>query len=274
MAPTLSQLESLHRAHSFTWAFETFDVFLSGTNRLDRAGLEAKFRPGNRGGWCFELNEWLALRLEDEGFRVRRLLARNVRVPDRPRTHQIVLVEAGGDLWIADAGFAAQTLREPMKLEPGYERIQDGLPYRLDRRAASGSLAEPESWVLQVMQGGEWRDTYRFTLETATAEDFGLGNHFHLTHPGSSFCEQRVVAMPVEGGRISLADQIFKTFRNTSQGEVLVSETVVTDRNSYRDLLADQFRVRLGPDAVARLWERLPSVSRGTPPLVDGAERS
>ena len=275
MAATLSRLEDLHRSHSFTWPFETFDVFLSGTNRLDRAGLEAKLAPGNRGGWCFELNEWLALKLEDEGFRVRRLLARNVRVPDRPRTHQIVLVEAEGELWIADAGFAAQTLREPMKLEAGYERVQDGLPYRLDRRqGASGTMAEPESWVLQVIHEGTWKDTYRFTLETATAEDFALGNHYHLTHPGSSFVDQRVAAMPIEGGRISLADNVFKTFRNTKQGEVLVSQDTLSDRNTYRDLLADQFGVRLDPPALARLWDRRPSVSQGTPPLASGVDPS
>jgi N-hydroxyarylamine O-acetyltransferase len=196
------------------------------------------------------------------------LLARNVRVPDRPRTHQIVLTEAEGALWIADAGFAAQTLREPLRLEPGYVRVQDGLPYRLDRRpSVPGALGEPESWVLQVMHGGEWKDTYQFTLESATAEDFALGNHFHLTHPRSSFADQRVAAMPVEGGRISLTDRVFKVFRNTLEGEVLVSETLLTDLATYRDLLADRFGVRLPGPAVERLWNQEPAVSRGAPPF-------
>jgi hypothetical protein len=86
--------------------------------------------------------------------------------------------------------------------------------------------------------------------------------------------DQRVAAMPIEGGRISLADNVFKIFRNTKQGEVLVSQDTLSDRNTYRDLLADQFGVRLDPPALARLWDRRPSVSRGTPPLASGVDPS
>ena len=120
MLPTLKTLETLHRDHSYGWPFETFEVFLTGRNSLDRAGLVEKLSGQRRGGWCFELNEWLALALSDAGFAIRRLMARNAWVPDRPRTHQITLVEVEGQVWTADAGFGAQTPREPMLLEDGF----------------------------------------------------------------------------------------------------------------------------------------------------------
>jgi N-hydroxyarylamine O-acetyltransferase len=266
MAPTLETLDHCHRAQSYGWPFETLDVFLTGKNALDKAGLAAKLGGKARGGWCFELNEWLALALEGAGFTVRRLLARNVWAPDRPRTHQITLVEVEGALWTADAGFGAQTPREPLKLEEGYERVQDGLPYRV-RQSPPGALAEPEAWFVQSRYQGAWKDLYRFTLETASAADFAVGNHYHLTHPASTFADARVVTVPVPGGRRTLVDRTLKTWRTTLDGEVLDQERALTTRGEYADTLAGAFGLTLGGAAIDRLWNLEPSVSRGSRPL-------
>jgi N-hydroxyarylamine O-acetyltransferase len=256
--------EAIHHAHSYDWAFENLDVFLTGRNGLDRGSLQAKLGEKKRGGWCFELNEWLALTLEDAGFPLRRLMARNAYVPNRPRTHQISLVEVEGQLWTADAGFGAQTPRAPMKLEDGFERVQDGLPYRMTHVVESGSLiCEPEAWVLQMKHEGGWRNLYRFTLESATAADFEVGNHFHLTNPTSTFPDMRMVTRLIPGGRLTLVDRSLKTLRNTLDGEVLEHETELSRVSAYGDALSERFGLRLSDKAIDRLF----SISRGNAPL-------
>jgi len=40
-SPSLAAFERIHREHSFGWAFENLDVFLTERNSLDRAGLQA-----------------------------------------------------------------------------------------------------------------------------------------------------------------------------------------------------------------------------------------
>lgn len=262
--PTLTDLETLHRTHSYGWTFESLDVFLTGRNSLDPADLRKKLERQTRGGWCFELNEWLALALEREGFEVRRLMARTAVVPGRPRTHQISLVKIGTQAWTADAGFGAQTPREPMLLEDGYERIQDGLPYRMARLPAAGPHPwdEPEAWVLQVRHERGWKDLYTFTLESATPADFALGNHFHLTNPTSSFADLRIVTRPVPGGRLTLVDRVLKTWQVGPEGERLAGEREL-DRSAYGDALSATFGLVLSGPAVDRLWNLEPSVSRG-----------
>jgi len=267
MAPSLDRLVELHRRHSYGWSFETFDVFLTGTNDLSPAGLTRKL-GARRGGWCFELNEWLALALEGEGFPVRRLMARNVYAPHRPRTHQISLVEVDGQLWTADAGFGAQTPREPMKLEHGYERIQDGLPYRaVAVPGEPGPLGEPPAWVVQSRHQGEWKPLYRFTLETASAADFQVGNHYHLTNPHSSFADARVATRPVPGGRKTLVDHGLKTYETGLDGEVLVAEETIVSRSAYARVLEDLLGIVVSGPGIDRLWNREPSVSRGSAAL-------
>lgn len=265
MASTFDKFLEIHRRHSYGWSFESFDVFLTGTNDLSPQGLARKL-TSHRGGWCFELNEWLALALEKEGFRLRRLMARNVYAPGRPRTHQICLVEVEGQLWTADAGFGAQTPREPMKLEHGYERVQDGLPYRTVVEAEAGFLGEPQAWVLQARHQGQWKGLYRFTLETAAPADFEVGNHFHLTSPASTFPDVRVATRPVPGGRKTLADHVLKTYHTSLEGEVLAAEETLS-RSRYGTVLEEQFGIVLPGPAIDRLWNLEPSVSRGSTPL-------
>lgn len=268
MSSRFDTLRQIHRKHSYGWPFETFDVFLSGTNDLSPESLARKL-TSQRGGWCFELNEWLALALEKEAFPLRRLMARNVYASDRPRTHQICLVEAEGELWTADAGFGAQTPREPMKLEDGYEGIQDGLPYRTVAVGAEpGPLGEPEAWIIQSRHQGQWKGLYRFTLESAPPADFEVGNHFHLTSPTSTFADVRVATKPIPGGRITLADHVLKTYTTGADGEVLVAEESMASRLAYGKVLEEEFGIVLSGPAIDRLWNLEPSVSRGSLPLV------
>jgi N-hydroxyarylamine O-acetyltransferase len=260
---------SLHHDHSFGWAFENLDVFLSGRNALDPVSLRDKLGARKRGGWCYELNEWLALALMEKGFPARRLLARNLTLSDHPRTHQITLVEAGGELWTADAGCSAKTPRSPMRLEDGFESIQDGLPYRMAhlKHPGIGPLVEPGAWVLQMRSHGAWKDLYAFTLESATAADLCVGNHFHLTNPSSHFADARIVSRPSPGGRMTLVDRVLKTWRNTLEGEVLDEERHLETIQAYGETLARCFGLDLPGAAIDRLFALEPSISRGNTPL-------
>lgn len=268
MELSLLTLETIHQRHTSTWAFENLDVFLTGRNRLDREGLNAKLGPKTRGGWCFELNEWMTLALEDAGFPVRRLLARNTNIPNRSRTHQIALTEIQNELWIMDGGYGSQTPRAPLKLEDGFICNRDGLSYRMARLQdpRTSLIREPDSWEVQLQQEGEWKAIYRFTLETATPADMEMGNNFHLTSPTSTFPDARMITKPIPNGRLSLVDRALKTSHYRNE-EVSTTSQEYTCARDYGDALQKHFGLVLSDKAIDRLFNLEPSISRGNAPL-------
>ena len=52
--PTLGTLHQLIFAHSHTIAYESLDIMLGRTPRLDLASLQRKMIFGGRGGYCLE----------------------------------------------------------------------------------------------------------------------------------------------------------------------------------------------------------------------------
>jgi len=124
--PTLDALHALHLAHATRIPFENLDVLWRRPPRLDVESLCQKLVTGGRCGYCFEHNSLFASVLEACGFRVRRLAAR-VRMGTtgvRPRLHMLLMVEAGGEQWLADVGFGADGLLYPVPFRLGETSVQ------------------------------------------------------------------------------------------------------------------------------------------------------
>lgn len=263
--PALSQagslvlLSAICLNHVQRIPFENLAIFLTGTVSLEPTELSKKLVHSKRGGWCFEQNAILSLTLQVLGFRHRSLMARNVLVADRPRTHQIVLVEAEEKLYLCDVGFGGIVLRAPLELKHGAEAVQDGLPFRLEERRTPADLAEGPYWILQVMHESAWKDIYRFTLETATPADFAVGNHYHVSSSRSSFPTARIVTMPTPGGRASLTDRRLRLHRNTPQGEILVEEREIDSPDAYARVLSETFALSLSTEEVRVLYALEPA---------------
>lgn len=180
-APTAEGLFAVHRAHALTIPFENLDILLGRGIRLDLASLQAKLVAGRRGGYCFEQNALLQHALVALGFDVTPLAAR-VRVGGRvdgPRTHMLLSVRADGVDWLADAGFGAGGLLEPLPIAPGSGARQGAWEYRV--------VEDGRERVLESRTAAGWGALYGFTLEPQLPSDYVVGNHYTSTHPDSSF---------------------------------------------------------------------------------------
>lgn len=294
--PTLALLIELHERFTYGYSYDNFDVFLNGTNKLDKDSLVAKLDQGGRGGWCYELNQHFQNVLEAHGFKVRGLHARNVFGGiNRVRTHQVLLVyvEENKQTYLCDSGYAAQLLRRPMLLKHNHEEVQDGLTWKLEERrdnqlpvstSTTNQVSkdldvskmspgeqifnEAPAWILRCILKGEWTDIYRFTLETASPADFLVGNHFHLTYKESFFASVRFCGRSIKNGRKLLADRSFKQYSNDpAYGETIIVDKKIETREEFIQLLKEHFFITLPEEGIDRLWNLEPSVSNGSKSL-------
>jgi N-hydroxyarylamine O-acetyltransferase len=197
-------LAELHRAHVVAIPFENLDPHRGVAPKLDLDALQAKLVAGRRGGYCFEHNLLLRGALEATGRRAEPMLSRvrwNVAPGNvRPRTHLVLRVTDGGETWLADAGFGAGTLLEPIPFGPGGPYEQSGWRFRV--------VEEDGALVVQTEAPDGWRDVHAFVPEPVPLVDIELSNWFTATHPSSHFVTNLIVVrQEPDGTRVSLSDR-------------------------------------------------------------------
>lgn len=231
-------LAALHRAHVAAIPFENLDVRSGKGIALDLPSLVGKLVHARRGGYCFEQNGLFAAVLRTLGFAVVPLGARVRLRATRtlPRTHQLLLVEVGGEPWVADVGFGAQTLLEPVPLVAGTTFAQAGWRYRFER--------EDAGWVLRWAEGAAWTDLYVFTLEPQLPADLEMANWYVSTNPASRFVQTFTVQRATDAARHRLQDLEYTIDRGN--GDV-VTRTLA--REEIPALLRTTFGLELPADA-------------------------
>jgi N-hydroxyarylamine O-acetyltransferase len=100
-------MRALHRAHRQTFLFENLSIQTGGGVSLAICDLEEKFLARGRGGYCFEHNTLFAAVLRDIAIDATTLLGRVRRGPPHRwcRTHMVLRVPIGDEIWLADVGF-------------------------------------------------------------------------------------------------------------------------------------------------------------------------
>jgi N-hydroxyarylamine O-acetyltransferase len=175
--------EELHRAQELAIPFENLDAYSGTPVSLDPQHLEDKLVAGRRGGYCFELNLLLGAALRSIGIEeVAPLLARVRRgAPGAPRPldHIILRVVIDGEPWLADVGFGAGGMLDPIPMVPGTEHDQSGWRYRL--------IEDGPELVLQAFEDGEWKDDFGFVPDPVPMVDVEVSNWYTSTHPSSAF---------------------------------------------------------------------------------------
>jgi N-hydroxyarylamine O-acetyltransferase len=229
-------LRELHIAQTLNVPFENLDVFYRRPILLDEAALYKKIVKEKRGGYCFEMNGIFSYVLQEMGFKVANLLARvtiDGGVHYTTRTHQAILVEAGGSRWLADVGFGNDGMIAPLLFEENTEQKQFAHAYRLVKHSTSG-------YALQKKQNDAYHPLYAFTLEACSPDDFLMSNHFTSTYPQSFFLTMRMCTMPTKLGRITLTDSHFKVVQ---KNEVL--EKPIVSEDEFNALLKEHFSLDL-----------------------------
>ena len=196
-------LAEIHRAHVCSIPFENLDPHRGVPVSLEREALQRKLVLARRGGYCFEQNLLLRAALEELGAEVEPMLAR-VRsgAPPgavRPRSHLVLRVHADDGVWLADVGFGAGTLLDPIPFGPGGQFEQSGWSYQL--------VEDGSELVLRVAGDAGWADLYGFVPEPVPDVDLETSNWFTATHPRSPFVTGLVVARHrPDGSRLILSD--------------------------------------------------------------------
>lgn len=237
LPPTADSLRRLHVAQLTRVPFETLDVSAGASIVLDEEAFFEKIVQRRRGGYCYELNGFLAALLRELGFSVG-LLSAEVAKPDGsfgPEFDHLALRVELDEPWLADVGFGDGFL-EPLRLvERGEQRTPDGA-WRLEE-AEGGRLL-----LQRLTPEGEWRPAYRLDLEPHALADFDGMNRFHQSSPDSPFAGRRLCSLARLDGRDTLSG--LKLVR-TRGAERVVRE--LADETEVAATLRDLFGVELQP---------------------------
>ncbi|MEV8535451.1 arylamine N-acetyltransferase [Streptomyces sp. NPDC051211] len=208
LAPDLPTLYAVHRAHTAAIPFENLDVLLGRPVALDVKSLEDKLVRSRRGGYCYEHNSLLAAALDRIGFAVAGRGARNRTRGDvlMPITHAVLVVTVEGEPYLADCGFGANGLLEPLPLRPGAEALQGRWRFSLAKEAEGVIVLRSRH------DGEEWRDLYAFAPQRFHPVDFGLMNHYSSTHPASFFTGRLVAMRPGAEQRTAVIQDVLVRF--------------------------------------------------------------
>jgi N-hydroxyarylamine O-acetyltransferase len=227
----LATLRRIQRAHLQAIPFENLDIQMGLPIRIDSTSVQADLVGRARGGYCFQQNALLRLALTAIGFAPRACEGR-VRAEAssvRPRTHMVLIVPLEGGEWLADVGFGATGIAEPL-LIGGPPAEHDGTIYR--------TVSEGALHVLQQAHVDRWEDLYAFSPEPVLDIDYEVGNWYTSTHPESRFVRTLTAQRMIGRTRHLLRNLTYSTgeggqwtSRNIARSEVapLLRETFGLD---------------------------------------------
>jgi N-hydroxyarylamine O-acetyltransferase len=206
LPPTVETLRKVHVAHLAAFPFDNLEIQRHGTVRTDVESVEQKFLSGTTGGYCFEQNTLLGAALRDLGFDVTTILGRVGSPERRAMNHLVLRVEIDGAPWLADVGFGAQGLLEPIPIADGTRVVQDGLVYSLRR---SGHF-----WMLSMHCGEESEELYDFGDVPHTPADIEIANYYTATHPASVFRRTLTIQRLRPNDRVILRTTMMTRYQN------------------------------------------------------------
>ncbi len=226
----LETLRHLQRQAMLRLPFENLDIHLGRPICLEHQALFDKIVAGDRGGFCYELNECFFQCLMALGFDADRLEARvELGGPGAPFDHQVTLVRLGGECWLTDIGFGDSCLA-PLNLGEKAEQKDGRSTYRIE--AARGFH------ILHELHGEQWSKVLIVNPEPQEWSDFSDRCFFQQTSTDSAFVRKRVCSRATPEGRISLSGNSLKISGSTD------SESPV-DEKAYTTVLAKHFGISL-----------------------------
>lgn len=164
----------------------------------------------------------------------------------------LLAVRAGGSWWLADVGFGADGLVEPVPLEDGATSQQGAWTFRVAREDGSWS------WALQSRQADGWLDLYGFTLEPQHPIDYVMANHFTSTHPLSAFTRVATAQRTGPDRRLVLRGRLL---RETAHDGVVDEREV--GAAELDEVLRERFGIVLADDELRTLRARWPGQPAG-----------
>lgn len=237
--PDVQTLHGLQRAHMLAVPFENLDIGLKRPIRLDLESLWDKIVVRRRGGFCYEVNGLFGWLLEQIGFDVTYLNARDYH-PEDDRfginfDHLVLLVRVPNkpSRWLVDVGWG-DTFTHPLEID-NHEWQEQGLrAYRL----------EPFREGYQLWQRGyqgEVERQYFFDLVPHRfPAEYEATCEYHQTSPQSIFTRKRIISRLTEDGRVSLDSGRLILTKNGQR-----SERPFKNEDEFHALLKQYFDITL-----------------------------
>jgi N-hydroxyarylamine O-acetyltransferase len=192
LEPTLKTLHQLIFAHSHAIAYESLDIMLGRTPKLDVGTLQRKMIFGGRGGYCLEQNMLFRAGLRSLGYQITSLQGRVVRGmaidAPRPAIHMLLQVELAEGPYLADVGFRNLAPTSALLLRPGIEQETPHEPMRFID--VGGEL------TLQAKLRGNWEHIYRVIPYPRFDGEYEITNWYTGTHPDAPYQSNIIAAGP------------------------------------------------------------------------------
>ncbi|MFI6259353.1 arylamine N-acetyltransferase [Micromonospora zamorensis] len=251
-------LRNLHRAHIAAITFENLDVILGRGVEVDLPRVQDKLVHAGRGGYCYEHGVLFGAVLEHLGYRVDRLLARTGDPAEqpRPRSHLVLRVDDGDQVWLADVGFGSGLL-EPLPLVEGTPQRQGAWEYQL-------RLGEDGAWRLRERTTDSWTTLLTFTEEPQYPVDVEVANHNTATSPHSPFTQQCIV---VRKHDTAIRRLIGRDYSEERPGDLTRTRSLTDEE--YGAVLDSEFSLALSPPEIRALIATLPPPDGDRPTAPD-----
>lgn len=241
--PTLETLNGLIFAHSRAISYESLDIMLGRTPRLDLVSLQRKMIAGGRGGYCLEQNMLFREGLRSLGYDITSLQGRVVRGmaidAPRPAIHMLLQVNLPEGPYLADVGFgnlaptAALLLRSDVEQETPHETMRF-----ID---VGGEL------TLQSRLRNSWEHIYRVIPYPRYDGEYEITNWYTGTHPDAPYQGNIIAARPgPKRTRVTMFNARV-TVRHAS-GEA--ERRLLKDEAEYRSVLRDEFGLNMSDEEI------------------------
>jgi N-hydroxyarylamine O-acetyltransferase len=243
LQPTLDTLHKLVFTHSHAIAYESLDIMLGKTPRLDVASLQRKMISSGRGGYCLEQNMLFREGLRSLGYNVTSLQGRVVRGmaidAPRPAIHMLLQVNLPEGPYLADVGFGNLAPTSALLLREGIVQETPHEPMRFID--VGGEL------TLQARLRNDWEHIYRVIPYPRYDGEYEITNWYTGTHPDAPYQSNIIAARPgPDRTRITMFNRRV-TVRHAS-GEA--DRRHLEDEAQFRTVLRDEFGLNMTDDEI------------------------
>jgi N-hydroxyarylamine O-acetyltransferase len=244
-APTLETLNRLILTHSHAISYETLDIMLGRTPKLDVASLQSKMIGSKRGGYCFEQNMLFRAGLRSLGYRITSLQGRLVRGlaidAPRPAIHMLLKIELPEGAYLADVGFGNLAPTCALLLAP---HVEQQTPHEVMRFIDVGG-----ELTLQARLKDDWHHIYRVIPYPRHDAEYDITNWYTATHPETPYPGNFIAARPGPNRtRITMYNA-----RVTVRGaDGHAEKRWLASEREFKDTLRGEFGLNMSDEDIAR----------------------
>ncbi len=230
------------------YTFNNIEVLLNQNEELslDDDMIREKLITKERGGYCFENNQYFFCQLKSMGFKVQRVLGRVIyggESENVPRTHQITIVSDEEGDYIVDVGFGPYTPGAAIACSGEVVKAFNGNEYRIVK-------INDCDYQLQIQREGEFISLYEFDKNYYNQADFKLSNYYTSTHPKSKFTTSLILSKLTRDGVCFINNRLFTRIEKGQREDIEIK-----DLTGFCDIIKSVFKVEYTEDELKSLFD-------------------